>query len=105
MPRASRSTITTPSWLVNKCPELVGDHKVRHPTSNNLPFHALVFSLGGMVNGSTTKVFASWKQERWVEHRRLDRHAMQPPISTSLRLFKHELCFLALQRIAGPVGR
>jgi hypothetical protein len=28
----------------------------------NLPFHPIVFSLGGMMNGSTTKVFASWKR-------------------------------------------
>jgi hypothetical protein len=82
----------------------VGDHKVRHPPSNNLPFHPLVFSLGGRVNGSTTKVFASWKQELWVEHHRLYRHAMQPLISKSRQRFKHELRFLGLQRIAVPVG-
>jgi hypothetical protein len=52
-----------PSRLVNL--DSVADHKVRHRPSSNLPFHPAVFSLGGMsmMNGSTTKVFASWK---WV---------------------------------------
>jgi hypothetical protein len=48
------------------------------PPLQQPPFHTLVFSLGGMVNGSTTKVLASWKQELWVEHRRLGKHAMHP---------------------------
>jgi hypothetical protein len=41
---------------------LVADHKVRHRPTSNLPFRPIVLSLGGMMNGSTTKVFASWKQ-------------------------------------------
>jgi hypothetical protein len=48
--------------LVNKYLDSVGDHKTRPRSSSNLPFHPLVFSFGGMMNGSTTKVFASWKQ-------------------------------------------
>jgi hypothetical protein len=28
----------------------------------NLPFHPIVFSLGDMINGSNTTVFASWKR-------------------------------------------
>ncbi|GFZ51184.1 hypothetical protein JCM24511_08942 [Saitozyma sp. JCM 24511] len=51
-----------PSLLVNKYLDSVADHKVRHRPTSNLPFHPIVFSLGGMMNGSTTKVFASWKQ-------------------------------------------
>ncbi|GFZ48414.1 hypothetical protein JCM24511_06162 [Saitozyma sp. JCM 24511] len=50
-----------PSPLVNKYLDSVADHKVRHCPSSNLPVHPVVFSLGGMMNGSTTKVFASWK--------------------------------------------
>jgi hypothetical protein len=30
--------------------------------SSNLPFHPIVFSLGGMMNDSTAEVFASWKR-------------------------------------------
>jgi hypothetical protein len=51
-----------PSGLVNKYLDSVDDHKVRHHPTSNLPFHPIVLSLGGMMNGSTTKVFASWKQ-------------------------------------------
>ncbi|RSH94185.1 hypothetical protein EHS25_003988 [Saitozyma podzolica] len=40
----------------------VADHKVRHRPRSNLPFQPIVLSLGGMMNGSTTKVFASWKR-------------------------------------------
>jgi hypothetical protein len=40
--------------LVNKYLDMVADHKIRHRPGNNLPFHPLVFSLGGMMNGSTT---------------------------------------------------
>jgi hypothetical protein len=53
---------TNPSRLVNKYLDSVADHKVRHRPSSNLPFHPIVFSLGGMMNGSTTKVFPSWKR-------------------------------------------
>ncbi|RSH85351.1 hypothetical protein EHS25_004747 [Saitozyma podzolica] len=51
-----------PSRLVNKYLDCVADHKVRHRPTSNLPFHPIVLSLGGMMNGSTTTVFASWKQ-------------------------------------------
>jgi hypothetical protein len=51
-----------PSRLVNKYLDSVADHKVRHRPRSNLPFHPIVLSLGGMMNGSTTKVFASWKR-------------------------------------------
>ncbi|GFZ49949.1 hypothetical protein JCM24511_07352 [Saitozyma sp. JCM 24511] len=53
---------TDPSRLVNKYLDSVADHKVRHRPTSNLPFHPIIFSLGGMMNGSTTKVFASWKR-------------------------------------------
>jgi hypothetical protein len=53
---------TDPSRLVNKYLDSVADHKVRHRPTSNLPFHPIVFSLGGMMNGSTTEVFASWKR-------------------------------------------
>ncbi|RSH83063.1 hypothetical protein EHS25_005773 [Saitozyma podzolica] len=55
---------TDPSRLANKYLDSVADHKVRHRPTSNLPFHPIVFSLGGMMNGSTTKVFASWKRAR-----------------------------------------
>ncbi|GFZ44355.1 hypothetical protein JCM24511_02077 [Saitozyma sp. JCM 24511] len=51
-----------PLRLVNKYLDSVADHKVRHRPTSNLPFHPIVLSLGGMMNGSTTKVFASWKR-------------------------------------------
>jgi hypothetical protein len=51
-----------PSRRLNKYLDSVADHKTRHRPSSNLPFHPIVFSLGGMMNGSTTKVFASLKQ-------------------------------------------
>ncbi|RSH85460.1 hypothetical protein EHS25_004856 [Saitozyma podzolica] len=53
-----------PSRLVNKCTYLdsVAYHKVRHRPRSNLPFHPIVCSLGGMMNGSTTKTFAPWKR-------------------------------------------
>jgi hypothetical protein len=51
-----------PFRLVNKYLDSVADHKVRHSPTSNLPFHPIVFSVGGMMNGSTTKVFASWKR-------------------------------------------
>jgi hypothetical protein len=51
-----------PSRLVNKYLDSVADHKIRHRPTSNLPFHPIVFSLGGMTNGSTTKVYASWKR-------------------------------------------
>jgi hypothetical protein len=51
-----------PSPLVNKYLDSVADHKVRHRPTSNLPLHPIVFSLGGMMNGSTTKVFASWRR-------------------------------------------
>ncbi|GFZ49940.1 hypothetical protein JCM24511_07343 [Saitozyma sp. JCM 24511] len=53
---------TDPSQLVNKYLDSVADHKVRHRPTSNLAFHPIVLSLGGMMNGSTTKVFASWKR-------------------------------------------
>ncbi|RSH95837.1 hypothetical protein EHS25_000930 [Saitozyma podzolica] len=53
---------TDPSRLANKYLDSVADHKVQHRPRSNLPFHPIVFSLGGMMNGSTTKVFASWKR-------------------------------------------
>ncbi|GFZ49950.1 hypothetical protein JCM24511_07353 [Saitozyma sp. JCM 24511] len=46
---------TDPSRLVNKYLDSVADHKVRHRPTSNLPFHPIIFSLGGMMNGSTTK--------------------------------------------------
>jgi hypothetical protein len=54
-----------PSRLVNKYLDSVANHKICHRPSRNLPFHPLVFSLGGIMNGSTTKVFASWKNRSW----------------------------------------
>jgi hypothetical protein len=51
-----------PSRLANKYLDSVADHKLRHRPRSNLAFHPIVFSLGGMMNGSTTKVFASWKR-------------------------------------------
>ncbi|GFZ42296.1 hypothetical protein JCM24511_00010 [Saitozyma sp. JCM 24511] len=51
-----------PSRLANKYLDSVADHKVRHRPTSNLPFHPIVLSLGGMMNGSTTKVFAAWKR-------------------------------------------
>ncbi|RSH93589.1 hypothetical protein EHS25_006234, partial [Saitozyma podzolica] len=48
--------------LINKYLDSVADNKVRHRPTSNLPFHPIVLSLGGMMNGSTTKVFASWKR-------------------------------------------
>ncbi|GFZ46030.1 hypothetical protein JCM24511_03764 [Saitozyma sp. JCM 24511] len=53
---------TDPYRLANKYLDSVADHKVRHRPTSNLPFHPIVLSLGGMMNGSTTKVFASWKR-------------------------------------------
>jgi hypothetical protein len=53
---------TDPSRLVNKDLDSVAAHKVRHRPKSNLPSHPIVLSLGGMMNGSNTKVFASWKQ-------------------------------------------
>jgi hypothetical protein len=53
---------TDPSRLANKYLDSVADHKVRHRPTSNLPFHPIVLSLGGMMNGSTTKVFTSWKR-------------------------------------------
>ncbi|RSH89967.1 hypothetical protein EHS25_001953 [Saitozyma podzolica] len=47
---------TDPSRLVNKYLDSVAEHKVRHRPHSNLPFHPIVFSLGGMMNGSTTKL-------------------------------------------------
>jgi hypothetical protein len=51
-----------PYRLAHKYLDSVADHKVRHRPTSSLPFHPIVFSLGGMMNGSTTKVFASWKR-------------------------------------------
>ncbi|GFZ48416.1 hypothetical protein JCM24511_06164 [Saitozyma sp. JCM 24511] len=51
-----------PYRLINKYLDSVTDHKVRHRPTSNLPFHPIVFSVGGMMNGSSTKVFASWKR-------------------------------------------
>jgi hypothetical protein len=51
-----------PSRLVNKYLDSVADHKIRHRPSSNLPFHPIVLFLRGMMNGSTTNVFASWKR-------------------------------------------
>jgi hypothetical protein len=45
-----------PSRLANKYLDIVADHKIRHRPNCNLAFDPLVFSLGGMMNGSTTKV-------------------------------------------------
>jgi hypothetical protein len=53
----------SPSRLVKKYLDSVAEHKVRHRQSSNLPFHPIVFSLGGgMMSSSTIKVFASWKR-------------------------------------------
>jgi hypothetical protein len=65
--KADRSTShpehdDNPSRLVNKSLDSVADHKIRHRPRSKLPFHPVVFSHGGMLNGSTIKVFASWKQ-------------------------------------------
>ncbi|GFZ52259.1 hypothetical protein JCM24511_10032 [Saitozyma sp. JCM 24511] len=51
-----------PSRLVNQYLDCVAVHNVRHRPTSNLPFHPIIFSLGGMMNGSTTKFFASWKR-------------------------------------------
>jgi hypothetical protein len=51
-----------PFRLFNKYFVCFAGHKVRHRPSSNLPFHPIVFSLGGMMNGSATKVFASWER-------------------------------------------
>jgi hypothetical protein len=51
-----------PSRLATMYLDSVADHKVRHRPTSNLPFHPIVLSLGGMMNSSTTKVFASSKQ-------------------------------------------
>jgi hypothetical protein len=67
---ASKDALTTsrpeqdnnPSRRVNKYLDSVADHKVHHRLSINLPFHPIVFSIGGMMNGTNTKVFASWKR-------------------------------------------
>jgi hypothetical protein len=57
--RPSRSTATSlPGWSTNTS-TFVADH---NRPSNNLPFHLLVLSLGGIKKGSTTKVFGPWKQ-------------------------------------------
>jgi hypothetical protein len=48
--------------LVNQYLDVLADHKIRHRPKGNLLFHLVVFSLGGMKNGSTTKVFACLKQ-------------------------------------------
>jgi hypothetical protein len=50
---------TDPSRLVNKYLDSVADHKVLHRPGNKLPFHPAVLSLGGMINRSTAKLFAS----------------------------------------------
>jgi hypothetical protein len=60
--RALQEHDNNPSRLVNKYLDSVADHKVRHRPTSNLPFHPIVLSLVGMMNGSTTKVFASWKR-------------------------------------------
>jgi hypothetical protein len=49
------------TWPSTRVPSVSLD-RIRHRPSSNLPFHPIVLSLGGMMNGSTTKVFASWKQ-------------------------------------------
>jgi hypothetical protein len=46
---------TDPSRLANKYLDSVADHKVRHRPSSNLPFHPIVLSLGGMMNGSPAR--------------------------------------------------
>jgi hypothetical protein len=51
-----------PSRLAIKYLDSVADHNIRHRPSSNLPFHPIVSSLGGMMNGSTTKVFARGRQ-------------------------------------------
>jgi hypothetical protein len=51
-----------PSRLVNKYLDSIADHNVRHRPSSKLPFHPNVLSVGGMMNSSTIKVFASLKQ-------------------------------------------
>ncbi|RSH89957.1 hypothetical protein EHS25_001943 [Saitozyma podzolica] len=58
---------TNPSRLVNKYLDSVADHKVRHRPGSNLPFHPIVFSLGGMMNGSTTKPLPSAVRVRSFE--------------------------------------
>jgi hypothetical protein len=62
VPQTSRNQDTDPSRLVNKYLDSVADDNMRHRPTSNLPFHPIVFSLGGMINGSTTKVFAAWKR-------------------------------------------
>ncbi|GFZ51749.1 hypothetical protein JCM24511_09517 [Saitozyma sp. JCM 24511] len=57
----------TPSRLLNKYLGSVADHKARHRPTSNLPFHLMVLSLDGLKNGSTTEVFASWKQSLLME--------------------------------------
>jgi hypothetical protein len=59
--RRSNTGRFTPSRT--KYLDSVAGNKVRHRPTSNLPFHPIVFSLGGMMNGSSPKVFASWK---WV---------------------------------------
>jgi hypothetical protein len=49
------------SRLVNKyLDSMVADYQIRPRLSSSLPCDPIVFSLGGMVIGSTTKVFGSW---------------------------------------------
>jgi hypothetical protein len=51
-----------PSRLINKYLDMFTDHKIRHRPGSSLPFHPLLFSLGGMMNGDTTKVSSDlWK--------------------------------------------
>jgi hypothetical protein len=62
VPQTSRiRTPTHPGWST-KYLDSVADHEVHHLPGSNLPFHPIVLSLGGMMDGSTTKVFASWKR-------------------------------------------
>jgi hypothetical protein len=58
---------TDPYRLVNKyldsaAADSAAAHKVQHRPRSTLPFQPIVLSLGGMMNGSTTKVFASLKR-------------------------------------------
>jgi hypothetical protein len=43
---------------------LEADHKLLDRPSSNCPFHPIVFSLGGIMDGNTTMVLASASQKQ-----------------------------------------
>jgi hypothetical protein len=51
-----------PSKLANKHLNSIAQYKSRYRPNSTLPFHPLVFSLGGMKSKCTTKQFATWKR-------------------------------------------